>query len=114
MYTRYIVRRTQIYLTDDQGRLLEHRSRATGRTVLDTSILIDHLRGRPAAATALIPEAIERGDELCSSYVVRAELLAGCGRGWRAHDADGHRVALLRADDRRTGEHVEPAPEQGP
>jgi predicted nucleic acid-binding protein len=47
------------------------------RLVLDTSVLIDHLRGRPRAATELIPDAIGRGDELCSSYVVRAELLAG-------------------------------------
>ena len=47
------------------------------RLVLDTSVLIDHLRGRPRAATELIPEALGRGDELCSSYVVRAELLAG-------------------------------------
>lgn len=47
------------------------------RLILDTSVLIDHLRGRPRAATALIPDAIARGDELWSSYVVRAELLAG-------------------------------------
>lgn len=47
------------------------------RLVLDTSVLIDHLRGRPAAATEIIPSAISRGDELWSSYVVRAELLAG-------------------------------------
>ena len=47
------------------------------RLVLDTSVLIDHLRGRPRAATELIPNAIARGDELWSSYVVRAELLAG-------------------------------------
>jgi predicted nucleic acid-binding protein len=47
------------------------------RLVLDTSVLIDHLRGRPQAATALIPNAIARGDELWSSQVVRAELLAG-------------------------------------
>ena len=47
------------------------------RLVLDTSVLIDHLRGRPPAATELIPAAIARGDELWSSYVVRAELLAG-------------------------------------
>jgi hypothetical protein len=122
MYDLYIMRRTQIYLTDEQGRLLERRSKATGTTVseliraaiddvyvrrrtmsrservrlarktagawkdvpgdrrgvrrarprvatagaaawcrlmrlvLDTSVLIDHLRGRPAAATALIPK----------------------------------------------------------
>lgn len=47
------------------------------RLVLDTSVLIDHLRGRPPAAAALIPDAIARGDELWSSYVVRAEVLAG-------------------------------------
>lgn len=47
------------------------------RIVLDTSVLIDHLRGRPSAAVELIPEALERGDELWSSHVVRAELLAG-------------------------------------
>lgn len=47
------------------------------RLVLDTSILIDHLRGRPKAATELIPRAIARGDELWSAEVVRAEVLAG-------------------------------------
>jgi predicted nucleic acid-binding protein len=47
------------------------------RLVLDTSVLSDHLRGRPRAATELIPAAIARGDELWSSYVVQAELLAG-------------------------------------
>jgi predicted nucleic acid-binding protein len=47
------------------------------RLVLDTSVLIDHLRGRPRAATELIPAALARGDELWSSYIVRAELLAG-------------------------------------
>jgi len=51
------------------------------RLVLDTSVLIDHLRGRPRAATTLIPDAISRGDELCSSYVVRAEVLAGMRAG---------------------------------
>lgn len=33
MYVVYIMRRTQIYLTDEQGRLLESRSRATGSSV---------------------------------------------------------------------------------
>lgn len=47
------------------------------RLVLDTSVLVDHLRGRPVAATELVPNAIARGDELWSSEVVRAELLAG-------------------------------------
>lgn len=47
------------------------------RVVLDTSVLIDHLRGTSPAATAVIPEALDRGDELWSSQVVRAELLSG-------------------------------------
>jgi len=47
------------------------------RLVLDTSVLIDHLRGRPPKAIELIPEAISRGDELVSTHVVRAEVLAG-------------------------------------
>lgn len=47
------------------------------RVVLDTSVLIDHLRATSAAATELIPRALERGDELWSSQVVRAELLSG-------------------------------------
>jgi predicted nucleic acid-binding protein len=51
------------------------------RIVLDTSVLIDHLRGRPPAAAELIPAAIERGDELWSTYVVQAEVLAGMRAG---------------------------------
>jgi len=51
------------------------------RLVLDTSVLIDHLRGTSRAATELIPNAIDRGDELWSSYIVRAELLAGMRAG---------------------------------
>jgi predicted nucleic acid-binding protein len=47
------------------------------RLVVDTSVLIDHLRGRPKAATEIIPRAIARGDELWSAHVVRAEVLAG-------------------------------------
>lgn len=54
------------------------------RLVLDTSVLIDHLRGRPKAASEVIPRALARGDELWSSYVVRAELLSGM----RAHEED--------------------------
>jgi hypothetical protein len=33
MYNLYIMRRTQIYLHDDQGRWLERRTRATGRSM---------------------------------------------------------------------------------
>ena len=51
------------------------------RLVFDTCVLVDHLRGRPQAATELIPNALARGDELWSSEVVRAELLAGMREG---------------------------------
>jgi predicted nucleic acid-binding protein len=47
------------------------------RLFLDTSVLIDHLRGRPRAATEIIPRAIANGNELWSVEVVRAEVLAG-------------------------------------
>jgi predicted nucleic acid-binding protein len=47
------------------------------RLVLDTSVLIDHLRGKPKGATEIIPRAIARGDELWSAQIVRAEVLAG-------------------------------------
>lgn len=58
------------------------------RLVLDTSVLVDHLRGKPKAATELIPDAIARGDELWSSEIVRAELLAGMRPGEEAVTRD--------------------------
>ena len=46
MYTIYIMRRTQIYLTEAQGRLLEGRSRATGSSVSELiRAAIDHAYG---------------------------------------------------------------------
>jgi predicted nucleic acid-binding protein len=47
------------------------------RLILDTTVLIDHLRGRREGATSLLSSAVSRGDELWSSLVVQAELLAG-------------------------------------
>lgn len=47
------------------------------RLLLDTNVLIDHLRGTSEGATRLLSIAVERGDELWSSRVVQAELLAG-------------------------------------
>jgi predicted DNA-binding protein len=49
MYNSYIMRRTQIYLTEEQGRLLEGRSRATGRTIsqlIREAIDAAYVRGR--------------------------------------------------------------------
>ena len=46
------------------------------KLVIDTSVLIDHLRGR-AEAKDLLTGAVQTGDELWSVTVVRAEVLAG-------------------------------------
>jgi hypothetical protein len=50
MYISYIMKRTQIYLSEEQGRYLERRSRATGRSVsqlIRTAIDDTYLRRRP-------------------------------------------------------------------
>jgi predicted nucleic acid-binding protein len=44
--------------------------------VVDTSVLIDHLRGRPEARDALAA-AVEAGDLLVGSVLTRTEVLAG-------------------------------------
>jgi predicted nucleic acid-binding protein len=44
--------------------------------LVDTSVLIDHLRGDHAARDALA-EAMARGDRLAASVVVKVEILAG-------------------------------------
>jgi len=56
--------------------------------VVDTSVLIDHLRGVPAARD-LLRAAVLAGDELWSVAPVRTEILAGA----RAAELDA--VALL-------------------
>ena len=43
---------------------------------LDTTVVVDYLRGMPAAVT-LLEELAERGELLIASEVVRFELLAG-------------------------------------
>lgn len=50
------------------------------RLLIDTSVLIDHLRGDAGAAAVLVAAAA-RGDELWSVTVVRTEVLAGMRRG---------------------------------
>ena len=50
------------------------------RWLVDTSVLIDHLRGDPRAARALA-DAVADGCELWSVTVVRTEILAGLRRG---------------------------------
>jgi len=58
------------------------------KLVVDASILIDHINGHVPMARAIISSALERGDELWSSYVVRTEVLAGmrAGEEHRTHD----------------------------
>ena len=50
------------------------------KLLVDTSVLIDHLRGVPAAVE-LLTGAAESGDELWSPTVVRTEVLAGMRSG---------------------------------
>ncbi len=57
--------------------------------VVDTSVLIDHLRGNPDAIQCL-RAAVDRGDELWSLAVVRTEVLAGA----RASEMDATRALL--------------------
>jgi predicted nucleic acid-binding protein len=44
--------------------------------LVDTSVLIDHLRGNTAARDAL-EQVVTRGDRLAASVVVKVEILAG-------------------------------------
>jgi predicted nucleic acid-binding protein len=48
--------------------------------VVDTSVLIDHLRA-DARATARLRQAAQAGDELWSTTPVRTEILAGMRQG---------------------------------
>jgi predicted nucleic acid-binding protein len=50
------------------------------RLLVDTSVLIDQLRGDPRAAQVLM-DAAQRKDELWSVAVVRTEVLAGMRKG---------------------------------
>ena len=50
------------------------------RLLVDTSILIDHLRG-VTGAVDLLTDAVAAGDELWSTTVVRTEVLAGMRTG---------------------------------
>lgn len=56
------------------------------KRLVDTSILIDHLRGQKQAVDLLVSFA-KGGDELWSVTIVRTEVLAGMRRGeeWMTH-----------------------------
>jgi predicted nucleic acid-binding protein len=51
--------------------------------LLDTAILVDHLRNDPRALELLLA-AIERGDQLWGSVVMRAEVIGGMRSAERA------------------------------
>lgn len=52
MYNPYIMRRTQIYLTEEQGQLLDSRSKATGSSVSELiRAAIDHVYSRRRSLT---------------------------------------------------------------
>jgi predicted nucleic acid-binding protein len=50
------------------------------KLVIDTSVMIDHLRGH-AQAVAVLSDAARAGDELWSVTATRTEVLAGMRRG---------------------------------
>ncbi len=91
MYNSYIMRRTQIYLTDEQGHLLEGRSRATGRSVsqlIREAIEGTYLRGRATSKADRVRLARRaagtwaRLEETGEAYV---ERIRGTGRLARLH-----------------------------
>jgi hypothetical protein len=91
MYDVYIVQRTQIYLTEGQGRLLERRSRATGLTV-----------------SQLIRDAIDAayGAARTPSRAERARVARQTAGSWSAFPETGARyVDRLRGTRRLSRAH---------
>ena len=91
MYNPYIMRRTQIYLTEEQGRLLGGRSRATGRTIsqlIREAIDAAYGRGRQLSRAERVRIARRTAgawtefNETGAEYV---ERIRGAGRLARLH-----------------------------
>jgi predicted DNA-binding protein len=94
MYASYIVRRTQIYLDEDQDRRLAERARATGRTKSD---LIRE------AVDRLLDEPLSEEEELA-----RFRAAADAAFGVAPYLEDGATyVRKLRGVDRRRQERLE-------
>ena len=94
MYAAYIVRRTQIYLDEEQDRRLVERARATGRTKSD-----------------LIREAVDRFLDAPlteEEELARFRAAAGAAFGIAPYLEDGVTyVRKLRENDRRRQERLE-------
>ena len=94
MYASYIVRRTQIYLDEEQDRRLAERARATGRTKSD---LIRE------AVDRLLAEPLREEEELA-----RFRVAADAAFGIAPYLEDGATyVRRLRDIDRRRQERLE-------
>ena len=94
VYNLYIMRRTQIYLTEEQGRVLEGRSRATGHTISELiRVAIDttYSRGRQLSRADRVRLARRTAGawkdfpETGADYV---ERIRGTRRLARLHGAD--------------------------
>jgi hypothetical protein len=90
MYNRYIMRRTQIYLTEEQGRLLEGRSQATGRTIsqlIRDAIDATYARGRRLSR----PEQVRLARQTAGAWTDFAET----GAEYVERVRGGRRLARL-------------------
>ena len=93
MYNAYIMRRTQIYLTDDQGSLLEDRSRTTGHTIsqlIRAAIDTAYARGRQmtrAERVRLARRAAGAWADFPESGAAYVERIRGGRRLARLHGA---------------------------
>lgn len=94
MYVVYIMRRTQIYLTEEQGRLLESRSKATGSTVSQLiRTAIDSVYSRRRAMTRaqrvrLAQSAAGSWKSFPETGAEYVERIRGAGRLARLHGAE--------------------------
>lgn len=94
MYDLYIVRRTQIYLTDEEAQVLARRRKATGRTLSDlirAAIDAAYLRRRTPDRQRMVATARATAGAWASfpetgkEYV---ERIRGSGRLARLHTRD--------------------------
>ena len=91
MYNLYIMRRTQIYLTEHQGQVLQHRSDATGRTIsqlIRDAIDAAYSGGRPMSRSDRLRLARRTAGawaDFAESGAQYVERLRGRGRLGRLH-----------------------------